>query len=95
MKFRYFFLLFNLLIGWILAGCSGSQNNVSQSHYNHYQYADLGINLSKEASETCSDIGGIPTLTKQLNGSHLPVCLLVNGRRCNEQALLDSGCVPI
>ncbi|WP_323853924.1 DUF333 domain-containing protein [Xenorhabdus koppenhoeferi] len=96
MKFRYFFLWSNLfLVGEILAGCSGYQTKVSQSHNKHYQYSDLGINLSQDASETCSDIGGILTLTKQLNGSHFPVCQLANGRRCNEQALLDGGCTSI
>ncbi|PHM74122.1 DUF333 domain-containing protein [Xenorhabdus kozodoii] len=81
-----------LLIGTILVGCSGHQTGTSSSRYKHFQYADLGINLSKDASESCTDAGGIPALTKQLNGHQIPVCQLANGRRCNEQALLDGGC---
>ncbi|MBE8595763.1 putative hemolysin [Xenorhabdus sp. BG5] len=77
-----------LLVGAILAGCSGHQS----SQYKHYQSSDLGIYLSKDASESCSDAGGMPALTKQLNGHQVPVCQLANGRRCNEQALLDGGC---
>ncbi|BET97001.1 putative hemolysin [Xenorhabdus taiwanensis] len=81
-----------LLVGAILTGCSGHQADTSSSRYKYYQYSDLGIYLSKDASESCSDAGGIPALTKQLNGHSIPVCQLVNGRRCNEQALLDGGC---
>ncbi|KLU15390.1 MULTISPECIES: putative hemolysin [Xenorhabdus] len=81
-----------LLVGVILAGCSGQQADISSSRYKHYQYSDLGIYLSKDASESCSDAGGIPALTKQLSGHQVPVCQLANGRRCNEQALLDGGC---
>ncbi|MBD1227456.1 DUF333 domain-containing protein [Xenorhabdus griffiniae] len=77
-----------LLVGAILAGCSGHQ----ASRYKHYQPSDLGIYLSTDASESCSDAGGIPALTKQLDGHQVPVCQLANGRRCNEQALLDGGC---
>ncbi|PHM45623.1 hypothetical protein Xmau_00002 [Xenorhabdus mauleonii] len=84
-----------LLVGWMLVGCSGHQAVSPANKYKNYQYSDLGINLSKNASETCSDIGGTPTLTKQLNGNQLPVCQLANGRRCNEQALLNGGCGSI
>ncbi|PHM60355.1 putative hemolysin [Xenorhabdus ishibashii] len=81
-----------LLVATLLAGCSGHQAETSSSRYKHYQYSDLGIYLSKDASESCSDAGGILALTKQLNGHQVPVCQLANGRRCNEQALLDGGC---
>ncbi|CDG17610.1 DUF333 domain-containing protein [Xenorhabdus doucetiae] len=81
-----------LLVGTILAGCSGHQTKTSSSGHKHYQYSDLGINLSKDASDNCSDAGGIPALTQQLNGQQVPVCQLANGRRCNEQALLEGGC---
>ncbi|MDX7989770.1 DUF333 domain-containing protein [Xenorhabdus sp. psl] len=84
-----------LLVGWILAGCSGHQTNTSQKRYKHYQNSDLGINWSQDANDICSDAGGIPSLTKQLNGNLIPVCQLANGRRCNEQALLDGGCASI
>lgn len=84
-----------LLVGGILAGCSGHQTSASLNRYKHYQYSDLGIHLSKDASETCTDAGGIQTLTNQLNGQKVPVCQLANGRRCNEQALLDGGCASI
>ncbi|MDC9595411.1 putative hemolysin [Xenorhabdus anantnagensis] len=84
-----------LLIGAILVGCSGHQTSALSNRHKHYQYSDLGINLSKDASDSCSDAGGIPALTKQLNGRSIPVCQLANGRRCNEQALLDGGCTSI
>ncbi|MBI6550382.1 DUF333 domain-containing protein [Xenorhabdus lircayensis] len=89
-------LLVNLLmVGWLLVGCSGHQTDASPSRYKHYQYSDLGIDLSKDARESCSDAGGISVLTNQLNGRQIPVCQLANGRRCNEQALLDGGCTSI
>ncbi|OTA14777.1 hypothetical protein Xbed_03650 [Xenorhabdus beddingii] len=84
-----------LLVGWILVGCSGHQPSISSGRYHHYQYADLGIYLSEDASATCTDAGGTPALTHLLNGNQIPVCQLANGRRCNEQALLDGGCASI
>ncbi|MBD2779160.1 DUF333 domain-containing protein [Xenorhabdus sp. 42] len=89
---RGFFLGSLLLAGWGLIGCSGSQTNLSLNQSKYYQYSDLGINLSQDANDACSGIGGIPSLTHQLNGHQIPVCQLANGRRCDEEALLDGGC---
>ncbi|CDG21270.1 conserved exported protein of unknown function [Xenorhabdus poinarii G6] len=84
-----------LLIGCLLAGCSGRQADILSTRGKHYQYSELGRPLSQDASKNCAEAGGIPALTKQLNGHQVPVCQLANGRRCNEQALLDGGCSSI
>ncbi|CDM89610.1 DUF333 domain-containing protein [Xenorhabdus bovienii] len=83
------------LMGWVLAGCSGQQTDHSSKRHKNYQYSDLRINLSENASMTCFDAGGILVLAIQLNGNQTPVCQLANGRRCDERALLDGGCTSI
>ncbi|MGV7961387.1 putative hemolysin [Photorhabdus tasmaniensis] len=84
-------LLFNFTL---LAGCS-SQTGKTFAQYQAMQYSQPEIGLGIDARATCIYAGGTPALAIQLNGTQTPVCQLVNGKRCDERALLQGSCTPI
>jgi putative hemolysin len=48
--------------------------------------------MSSLAESTCSNAGGTLAFSHQLDGSRVGMCQLVNGRRCDEQALIGGNC---
>ncbi|MDF9910637.1 UNVERIFIED_ORG: putative hemolysin [Pantoea brenneri] len=48
--------------------------------------------MSSLAESTCSSAGGTLAFSHQLDGSRVGMCQLVNGRRCDEQALIGGNC---
>ncbi|QDX29839.1 DUF333 domain-containing protein [Dickeya poaceiphila] len=82
---------------WLVAGtavmlvaCSGGQTESVQ---------DTGAVVPQRAAwqgspaeVTCTLAGGRMGVSRQLNGASIGTCLLANGKRCNETALMNGSC---
>ncbi|MBT0726392.1 DUF333 domain-containing protein [Rosenbergiella australiborealis] len=73
----------------LLAGCS--HKNVEpeqQATAAHIQ----PVHMSVVAMDNCAMAGGALAYTRQLDGSRIGMCQLVNGKRCSEAALINGHC---
>ncbi|WP_066746058.1 DUF333 domain-containing protein [Proteus myxofaciens] len=91
----YLLILANFIF---VAGCSNQtdqkQISVMQSNKSkNIPTTNLNIPLQEPAKATCVFSGGVPSLTYELQGGQTPVCQFANGKRCNEQALIDGNCI--
>ncbi|MBT0723063.1 DUF333 domain-containing protein [Rosenbergiella sp. S61] len=73
-----------------LAGCSSHQpaEPEQQATAAHIQ----PVHMSSLASDNCEMAGGSLAYTRQLDGSRVGMCQLVNGKRCSETALMSGHC---
>lgn len=48
--------------------------------------------MSSLAETNCADAGGSLAYARQLDGSRIGMCRLVNGKQCSEAALINGDC---
>jgi len=74
----------------LLAGCSSHQpaEPEQQATAAHIQ----PVHMSSIASDNCAMAGGSLAYTRQLDGTRVGMCQLVNGKRCSETALISGSC---
>ncbi|WP_241610623.1 DUF333 domain-containing protein [Rosenbergiella epipactidis] len=74
----------------LLAGCSSHPpvEPEQQATAAHIQ----PVHMSVVASDNCAMAGGSLAYTRQLDGSRVGMCQLVNGKRCSETALMSGNC---
>ncbi len=89
MKVLFFFLLVSNVL--LLSSCSNHRDNEPPQQATS-AHVIPELKMSIPASNLCDNSGGTLALTRQLDGTSVTVCQLVNGRRCDESALLSGGC---
>lgn len=73
----------------LLAGCSHPPAEPEQqATAAHIQ----PVHMSVVAADNCAMAGGSLAYTRQLDGSRVGMCQLVNGKRCSETALISGSC---
>lgn len=74
----------------LLVGCSHARDDepAQQATAAHIQ----PVRMSLMATDNCAEAGGTLAYSRQLDGSRIGMCQLVNGKRCNEAALINGNC---
>ncbi|MFT8211398.1 MAG: DUF333 domain-containing protein [Symbiopectobacterium sp.] len=86
-----------LLVGigaMLMTACSSNRNSVVESGANAISRDETALLLksSSPAEVNCTLAGGTMAMSRQLNGSNIGTCQLVNGKRCDESSLLNGMC---
>lgn len=75
--------------GLLLASCRSSDEPVQKATAAHLP---AKVTLSSLAASRCAAAGGSVAYSRQLDGSNVGMCQMINGRRCSEQALAEGHC---
>jgi len=76
----------------ILSACSSNSDDNEPPQQATADHIQPRVMMSSLAESTCSNAGGTLAFSHQLDGSRVGMCQLVNGRRCDEQALIGGRC---
>ena len=74
----------------LLSACSSNDEPQQQATAAHVPSQVVMADL---AASNCASAGGSLAFSRQLNGSSVGMCQLANGRRCDENALLNGSCL--
>ncbi len=75
---------------FLLAGCSHAQPDEPEQQATAAHLPS--IHMSALAADNCTSAGGSLAYARQLDGSRIGMCQLVNGKRCSETALVNGNC---
>ncbi|PWC16323.1 DUF333 domain-containing protein [Brenneria corticis] len=80
----------------LLAGCSNGEKNAAAERQgvaaDNAGNSIVLLKSSTPAEVNCVLAGGTMATSRQLNGASVGTCQLANGKRCDEQALLNGTC---
>lgn len=97
---KYYHWLFTAAV-LVLAGCSNSEETTAVTSHHSALSNDVSsmslervssLNSGSPADASCSLMGGTMALSRQLNGASVGTCQLANGKRCDEQSLINGSC---
>lgn len=85
---------------FFLAACSSNNppdatlnNNSADEPVQQATSANIHhLDMANPASVNCTNVGGVLTIAKQLNGGSVGMCQLPDGKRCEEWALMRGTC---
>ncbi|AKA37287.1 DUF333 domain-containing protein [Yersinia ruckeri] len=82
---------------WLIAGtvlflsaCGSNSKNIPEQQGTSANVHQ--VSMANPASVNCANVGGVLTLTKQLDGGTIGMCQLPDGKRCEEWALMRGAC---
>ncbi|MFC3395465.1 putative hemolysin [Brenneria rubrifaciens] len=77
----------------LLAGCSnGEKTTVVDDALNQNKRSVVLMKSSTPMDVNCSMMGGTMAISRQLDGGKIGTCQLANGKRCDEQAVMNGTC---
>ncbi|MGL4860052.1 MAG: putative hemolysin [Enterobacteriaceae bacterium] len=79
-------ILTYLILPFLLTACAAKEE--PPARHTPYPLASM----SSHAESQCLQSGGIPGEAHSLQGEAFAVCQLANGKRCDENALLEGTC---
>ncbi|WP_253940868.1 DUF333 domain-containing protein [Dickeya dadantii] len=76
----------------MLVACSGGQTESAQVQESVAPQRATWQGQGTPAEVNCTLAGGRMGVSRQLSGASIGTCLLANGKRCSEAALMSGSC---
>lgn len=75
-----------------LSACSSHNNDDNDPPQQATAAHIQPVVMSSVAETNCADAGGSLAYARQLDGTRIGMCRLVNGKQCSETALISGNC---